>query len=244
MKKLIFILLIFCALPAFSQVDRKEVRAGNRKFGKENFKDAEIDYRRALTKDSLSLAANYNLASDLYRQGNYDEARKYMENISEIAPLSPKAADYFYNLGDIALQKKDYAAAVDAFRRSLLEAPDDLSAKECYIYAKKMLQKQQNQQNQQNQDQNKDQNQDQQDQNQDKDRQNQDQNQNQDQDRQNQDQQDRNQDSQQGGGREELTPQQAQAMLNAIQAKEKETQEKVERKKAAAAASRKTEKNW
>ena len=214
MKKLIFILLIFCALPAFSQVDRKEVRAGNRKFGKENFKDAEIDYRRALTKDSLSLAANYNLASDLYRQGNYDEARKYMENISEIAPLSPKAADYFYNLGDIALQKKDYAAAVDAFRRSLLEAPDDLSAKECYIYAKKMLQ---NQQNQQNQDQNKDQN---------------------------QDQQDRNQDSQQGGGREELTPQQAQAMLNAIQAKEKETQEKVERKKAAAAASRKTEKNW
>lgn len=243
MKKLIFILLIFCALPAFSQVDRKEVRAGNRKFGKENYKDAEIDYRRALTKDSLSLAANYNLASDLYRQGNYDEARKYMENISEIAPLSPKAADYFYNLGDIALQKKDYAAAVDAFRRSLLEAPDDLSAKECYIYAKKMLQ---NQQNQQNQDQNKDQNQDKQDQNQDKDRQNQDQNQNQnqDQDRQNQDQQDRNQDSQQGGGREELTPQQAQAMLNAIQAKEKETQEKVERKKAAAAASRKTEKNW
>jgi len=249
MKKLICILLIFSALPALAQVDRKEVRAGNRKFKKDNFKEAEIDFRRALTKDSLSIAANYNLAADLYRQGNYEEAQKYMDNIKELAPASPHASDYFYNLGDIALQKKDYAAAVDAFRQSLLLAPDDLSAKECYIYAKKMLQNQQNQQNQdqQNQD-NKDQKDQNQDQNQDQQNQDQDQNQDkQDQDKQdqNKDKQDQqNQNQQQQGGKQELTPQQAQAMLNAIQAKEKETQEKVERKKAAAAASNQKEKNW
>lgn len=243
MKKLFCILLIFSALPLSAQVDRKEVRAGNRKFGKKDFKEAEIDYRRAAAKDSLSLAANYNLAADLYRQGNYDEAQKFMEAIKEVAPASPKAADYYYNLGDIALQKKDYAAAVDAFRRSLLIAPDDLSAKECYIYAKKMLRNQQNQQNQQDQNQ---QNQDQQDQNQQnqdqQDQQNQ-QDQNKDQDR-NQDQQNRDQGGQSPESRGQITPQQAQAMLNAIQAKEKETQEKVDRKKAAAAASRQSEKNW
>ena len=72
MKRLLCILLVLSALPLSAQVDRREVRAGNRKFRKADYRNAEIDYRRAVVKDSLSLAGEYNLASALYRQDSWD----------------------------------------------------------------------------------------------------------------------------------------------------------------------------
>lgn len=246
MRKLIYILALLSISVAMSaQTDRKEVRSGNRQFRRENYKEAEISYRKALVKDSLSFAANYNLANVLYRGEHYDEAGKILETVREAAPASEYGADYFFNAGDIALAKKDYAAAVDAFKQSLLLNPGDLQAKENYIYARKMLEnRQQNgggQDNQQNQDeqQNRD-NQDNQDNQQDRNdnQQNQDQQNNQDQ-----------QDSQDGRNGQQpqpvkISPQQAQQMLKAMQAKEKETQDKVNREKAEALKSRQKEKNW
>ena len=220
---LIFPLLVLSAAPAYCQADRKEVRAGNRKFRKDNFKEAEIDYRKAQVKDSTSIAASYNLASALYRQQDYQGAKAALESVQgENLP-----SDYHYNKGDAALALKDYKTAVDEFRAALLQSPDDLDAKENYIYAKKMLENQQNQnqnqnQNQQNQDQNQDQ-QNQQDQNQDRNQQDSNNNQNQE---------------------PSISPQQAQQMLNAIQAREKQTQDKVNREKAALLKSKQKEKNW
>ena len=206
MKKILCILLILSALPLSAQVDRKEVRAGNRKFRKADYKNAEIDYRRAVVKDSLSLAGEYNLASALYRQESYDEAGKALETIKDVAPASEHAADYYYNVGDVALQKKDYGAAVKAFKESLLLRPDDMDAKENYIYAKLMLKNQQNGgggDSDQNQDQNQDQDQQQQPQDQPQD----------------QNQQDQPQEQQ--PQQQQISPQQAQQMLQAVQAKEK-----------------------
>ena len=232
------------------------MRKGNREYRKGEFKEAEIDYRRALVKDSLSFAANYNLACDLYRQEQYDEAGNYMKKIADQAAASTRESDYYYNLGDIALAKQDYKGAVDAFEKALLLNPGDLDAKENYVYAKMMLQNQQNQQNQDNQDnQNQDQNQDQDDQNQNQDQKQNDQNQdNQDQKQNDQNQdQNNNQDQRNDQDRQNQSPQQqdakispqaAQQMLQAIQAREKETQDKVNREKAAAMKSRQKEKNW
>lgn len=257
MKRTLYILFVLLgvgfAQEMQAQVDRKDVRRGNRDFKKESWREAEIDYRKALVKDSLSVAANYNLANTLYREGDFEQARKVMETVKDVAPASASAADYFYNLGDAAIACEDWQAAVDAFKESLLRNPGDLDAKENYIYAKKKLEDQQNQQNQnQNNDQNQDQNQDQ-DQNQNQD-QNQDQNDDQNKD-QNKDQQDQNQNQnnnqndqqkqdQNQGQQPKISPQAAQQMLQAIQAKEKETQDKVNKQKAEALKSRQKEKNW
>lgn len=240
--------MLVAGVTASAQTDKREVRRGNRDYKKENYKEAEIEYRKAIIKDSLSVAANYNLAADLYRQDNGKAAQEVLDKIKEQAATSDHASDYFYNLGDAALANQDWQTAVDAFQESLLRNPADLDAKENYIYAKKKLeqqQQQQQQQNDQNQDNQGDQNQDNKnDQDQDK----QDNKDNQDQDKQDQNQ-DKNQDQDQNQDQNKqqqpkITPQAAKQMLEAIQAKEKETQDKVQKEKAQALQSRQKERNW
>ncbi len=126
-------LLTAAALTASAQADRREVRQGNRLFKKGEWASAEIAYRKAQVKDTASFAASYNLASSLYRQERYDDAGAALDAVKETAPVSAHATDWYFNRGDVALQKKDYKAAVDAFRESLLRRPDDLEAKENYI---------------------------------------------------------------------------------------------------------------
>lgn len=228
-----FFSIVMCVLLSgaslFAQEDKKDVRRGNKDYRKSNFKEAEIDYRKALLKDSTSFAATYDLANALYSQKDYEGAANTLEKLSNSAPESQYADRYFFNKGNVSLQKKDYQTAVDDFKQALLRDPGDLQAKESYIYAKKMLENQENggegesNKDQQNQDQ---QNQDQQ-----------------------QDQQpsDGQQDKQEGEGQaqqQQISVQQAQQILKAIQAKEKETQEKVEKAKAQNEKSRQKDKNW
>ena len=251
-------LLLLVAFTAAGQEDKRDVRRGNRDYRKGEFAEAEINYRKGIVKDTLSVPANYNLASSLYRQNKAKEALEVLQkqSVKELAADSQYGADYFYNLGDAAIAMEDWQTAVDALEESLLRNPGDMDAKENYIYAKKNLeQQQQQQQNDQNQndknqnDQNKDQqnkdNKDQQDDNKDQDKDQQDKDQNKDQQNDNKDQQDQNKDNKdQQGQQPKISPQAAQQMLQAIQAKEKETQEKVKKEKAAALQSRQKERNW
>lgn len=236
----IFALTLVSAFALSAQPDRREVRHGNRDFRKSDWKSAEIDYRKALVKDSLSFAANYNLANTLYRMGDYEQATKTYDAVKDLAGGSPQASDWHFNAGNAAARQENWEAAVAHYKESLLLNPGDIAAKENYIYAKGKLQEQQNnqsgggqqdQQNDQNQDQNgdngKDQNQDGQDNQNDQ-----------------QGQGDQNQGNGQPRPQPNITPQAAQQMLQAIQAKEKETQEKVKKEKAEALKSRQKEKNW
>lgn len=223
-----FFSIVLCVLLSgvslFAQEDKKDVRRGNKDYRKSNFKEAEIDYRKALLKDSTSFAATYDLANALYSQKDYEGAANTLEKLSKSAPESQYADRYYFNKGNVSLQKKDYKTAVDDFKQALLRDPGDLQAKESYIYAKKMLE---NQENGGDGESNKDQ-------------------QNQDQ-QQNQQPSDGQQDKQEGEGQaqqQQISAQQAQQILKAIQAKEKETQEKVEKAKAQNEKSRQKDKNW
>lgn len=246
MKRLmILILALASAVTVSAQTDRKEVRAGNKAFRKGDFRKSEIDYRKAVLKDSLSVAAQYNLASSLYRQDDYEGAQKALSSIAETVSGIEAAgtkADFYFNQGDVALAKKDYASAVKSFRQSLLLRPDDMDAKENYIYAKEMLR--QSQDNQGGQDGDNSQNQD--DQNDQDNQNNQDNNQQQNNDNQQQNNQNQQnpQDQNNAAAEGNISRQQARQMLNAIQAKEKETQDKVKKEKAEMLKSRQKEKNW
>lgn len=241
-------LLVFSPAVLSAQSDRSEVRAGNRDFKKGQYREAEIDYKRALIADSASVTAKYNLGNALYKAESYNEAELYFKDLGDtLKNLSPsRASDYFHNSGNLALKQKKYQEAVEAFKESLRLEPDNFETKSNLAYAQKMLkdqqqnqqsQNQQQQQQDQNQDQDQNQNQQNQDQNQNNDQQN-DQNQDQDQNQQSQDQQ------QQQQNQPQISPQAAQQMLQAIEDKEKQTQDKVKKAKALKEKSKEKEKNW
>ena len=241
-KGMVAALILMLASPVMlqAQSDRSEVRAGNREFKKGEFREAELDYKRALVEDSTSITAKYNLGNALYRTESYSEAELYLKGLGDsLKSVSPsRASDCFHNSGNLALKQKKYQEAVDAYKESLRLESDNFETKSNLAYAQKMLkEQQQQQQNQQNQNQQQDQkDQQDQDQNKDQDQQNQDNQQDQNQDQQNQQQQQQDQ--------PQITPQAAQQMLQAIEDKEKQTQDKVKKAKAEQQKSKEKEKNW
>ena len=254
-----------------AQEYRRENRRGNRAFAKGDFDKAVGHYEKALAKDTVNtLPLIYNMAYVLHsdRRDSTKNALKdslalrHLDKIAEKVKGTEYEYDYHFTKGVIAIDMKDWQKAVDEFKQCLLMDPEDMDARENYIYAKEHLQKddggsgggggpdQQQEQNEEQQDQEGDQNKDRQDQqNQDGDQQeqNNDQNQQNQQDQQDQDGQDEkgDQGDQQGQPQEpKISQQAAQQILQAMQAKERETQEKVEKKKAAAMRSKQKEKNW
>ena len=254
-----------------AQEYRRENRRGNRAFAKGDFDKAIGHYEKSLAKDTVNtLPLIYNMAYVLHsdRRDSTKNALKdslairHLDKIAEKVKGTEYEYDYHFTKGVIAIDMKDWQKAVDEFKQCLLMDPEDMDARENYIYAKEHLQKddggsgggggqdQQQEQNEEQQDQEGDQNKDRQDQqNQDGDQQEQNNDQNQ-QDQQDQDGQDEKSDQgdqgdQQGQPQEpKISQQAAQQILQAMQAKERETQEKVEKKKAAAMRSKQKEKNW
>ena len=221
-------------LPLSAQQEKREVRSGNRAFRSKNYNEAEIDYRKGLVKDSTSFISTYDLASSLYMQKDYENAARTLDKVADQLPQSEYASRWYFNKGNIALQQQDYKTAVDAFKQALLLDPEDLQAKESYIYAKEKLKDRQDEKNGQDEKDGED-GEDGEDEKDGQDKQNQ---------PQPQDNQQQPQQPQQDPVGQQISPQQAQQMLKAIQAKEKETQEKVEKAKAQQAQTRRKENNW
>jgi len=184
--------------------------------------------------------AIFNLGDALYRQNRFSEATAEFSRAAKAGETdSLKRADGLYNLGNSLLKEQKFRESIDAYISSLKLNPDNMQAKYNLAYAQDQLKKQEEQQKQdQNQDsQNKDQ--------QDKQDQNKDQEQKEDGDQQDDQQQDqdKNQDQQQQQQQSAISREDAKRLLDALAANEKETQEKVQRDKAAKAKVR-VIKNW
>ncbi len=231
MHRIFFIIIFFVLAVAsvYGQADRKYIRSGNRAYQKGEIENAEIDYRRALEKDSCSLYAKYNLGNLMHKKGNNEEALKMVAGLSDSTDNLLYYSSLFHNMGNYALDMKNYKEAIEFYKRSLRINPSDMETKSNLAYAQKMLKDEQ-----ENQDQNQDQEKDKENEDQDNEK---DDNKKQDQ---NKDQQDENKEQPQP----KISPQTAQQMLQAIQNKEKETQEKVKKEKAKILQEKQKEKNW
>ena len=225
-------LLVCGEISAQQMKERGLVRKGNRQFKREQFEKSVDSYKRALQHDSTSFEAKYDLASALYRTERYDKAEKTLLGIvNDTTRTELERGEVAYNLGNTQFAQQKYKEALSSYRYAMRCNPDDEDAKFNYAFTKRLIQQQEQQQQQQDQDQN----QDNKEQNQDK--QNQQDNQNQQgEDKQDQQQQPQSQDGkdeqQQGEQPQEgaMTPEQQEALLQAIQAEEDKTQDKLKEK--------------
>ena len=234
---LVVALLLCGEVSAQRMKERGLVRKGNREFKREQFEKSVDSYQRALQHDSTCFEAKYDLASALYRTERYDKAEKTLLSIvSDSTRTELERGEVAYNLGNTQFAQQKYKEALSSYRQAMRCNPNDEDAKFNYAFTKRLIQQQEQQQQQQNQDQNQDQNKDNQD------NQNQ-QNQQDQQDKQQPQNQDGKEDKQQGGQRPEgaMTPEQQEALLQAIQAEEDKTQDKLKEK---AAVLIRGNKNW
>lgn len=230
--------------------ERSAVRSGNRQFNKGNYEESIERYGKALNLAPGSFEATYDLGNALYKAERYDQAEQTMRQAAaDTLRTEKERAEAFYNLGNAQFRQKKYKEALESYKQSLRLDPSDVEAKYNYAYTKKLLDDQQNggggQDQQQNQDRQDQQNgQNQQNQQNRQNNENSDKQENQDdgqQDQQQNDPQQQPSDPQQGDDDERqgepqpvpagISEQEQEQMLDAIQAQEDRTQEKLKEKR-------------
>ena len=239
MKRFITIVsFVLCPLSiVLAQKESGDVRRGNREYRKQNFTEAEVDYRRGLEANKDSYEAHYNLGDALFKQDKYTDAQLEFETAAKM--LDKKAdkdryAKVMHNIGNCTFAQQQYDKAVAAYQESLRANPKDNDTRYNLVKAMEMLQQQQqqqqNQQNQQNQDQQQQQQQQQEQQQQEQQQQDQ-------QDQQDQQQQQQQQQEQQ----DQMDKETAEQILQALEQDEQDTQEKMQRQQG---KKRRVEKEW
>ena len=150
MKKVNLIVLLSCfaSLSAQQTKINKESNNltldGNIEYVEDNLIEAEALYRKSISKDSMNLAAKYNLGNSFYSNKLNEEAlNQYRLSIKNSNDKSTLHKSY-HNLGNLYMQSEDYQNAMDSFKNALLNNPDDDETRYNYVLAKELLKNQDN----------------------------------------------------------------------------------------------------
>ena len=233
----VLLTLCFFAWPVMAQnplappKERADARAGNELYEKDNYADAEANYKKALGKKKDMLEATFNLGDAVYKQKRYDEAIKQFQTSAQTNPDPKIKAQAYHNLGNAYLEQRKWEDAAKSYKESLKINANDKDTKYNLAYANAMM-VQQKQDQQKKKDDKKD---DKKDKDKDKKDEKKDQQQNKNPDRaedkpagdKDKDQQGKNEQKKAGG---QMTREQAEKLLEAARSEEQKTNQKVQQK--------------
>lgn len=235
-------------MSANAQNDRQYIRSGNKHYRAQKFDKADIEYKKALERNKNNPEALYNMGCAKMMQEQDSVALEYFQKAAELQKDKRKKAQIFHNAGVIMQNHQDYEKAIEMYKESLRNNPENDYTRYNLALCQALLKKQQknqdkNDQNKDKNDQNKDKNKDK-NKNDNKNKNDQNKNQNKDQnknDNQNKDKQN-NQNPEQNK-QDKMNKENAEQLLNAAKNQERQTQEKV---KAAMQRrqNRSRQKNW
>lgn len=209
----------FSSLSSFAQEEKFLVNQGNDAYNDGDYIQAQEKYDEALAIDPNISLAEYNTGDVLYKEQKFAEAIEKYKTLTETLEDDELRSKAYHNLGNSYLEAQQYDQSVKALKNSLKLNPSDEDTRYNLAYAMDKLKQQQEQQKQdQNKDQNKDQDKDKQDQN--------------------KDQQD-----QQQPQPNQMSKEDAERMLDALNNDEKQVQKKMKKKKGKG-ANEKIEKDW
>lgn len=229
----------------FGQSAAGHVRKGNRTYKRGEYKDSELEYRKALDLDSTFTKARYNLAASLYKQERYDEAgQRYVTLAEEQGVKEELGRDAMYNAANALFKSEKYDKSAELYKQVLRANPRDEQARYNLSEALRRLKKQQQNQQQQDQQQNQDKKDQQKDQ-ENKDGKSDQQNQNDEQ--QSQGNQPKDEKQPQANGQQAERPmseEEAKQILQALEKQQGKAAEKVRKANQKGGKPRKPEKDW
>jgi tetratricopeptide (TPR) repeat protein len=223
MQRLTLILSLILIFPvsAYPQGGRKQVSEGNKLFAEEKYDEANNKYRDALIENPESPVIHFDLGDVLYKKSNFEEAMKSYEKVLSSDDVLLQSKSY-YNIGNTLYKMGKLPESILMYKKALELNPNDEDAKYNLEYVRAKLkdtaqkQPQQNQQPQQQQDQ---QNQNQNSQEQEQQQEQQAQSENESQNEQEQQQQEAQKQAEES---EEISREDAERILDALQNEEQE----------------------
>lgn len=104
-----------------------------------DFPAAEAAYRKVIAMDQDQVVARYNLGSAFYQNQKNMEAGKQFVDAAEKAQTKDEKHRVFHNLGNTLMREKNYAGAVEAYKNALRNNPQDDETRYNLALAKKLL---------------------------------------------------------------------------------------------------------
>jgi Ca-activated chloride channel family protein len=241
MKQLIIFLFVILNVPVlFAQDAKSYIQQGNELYKQKKYKEAEAAYRKAAAlKKGQTVESDFNLGDALYKEKKLDSAGKAFETTASKTTNPLLRAEAYHNLGNSLLTNKKYEQSIDAYKKALINNPQDDQTRYNLAYAQEMLKrpppppKNKNNSNSNSPNKNNNQNKNNQDKNKsDKDKSKQDKSKS-DQNKGNPDKNNQGGKNQQGNAPppDKVSKEDAQRMLDALNDQEKGTQEKLKNKK-------------
>ncbi|WP_303598803.1 tetratricopeptide repeat protein [Maribacter sp. 1_MG-2023] len=132
----------------------------NKALSEDDFIAAEVDYRKAISKSSDNSAAPYNLGNAYYENQTYNEAFGRFKEAGEASTSKADKHKAYHNMGNVFMKRKDYAKAVEAYKEALRKDPTDEETRYNLALAKELLKKEQDENKQDQDDKDKDKDQD------------------------------------------------------------------------------------
>jgi len=257
--------LNFCFVLSQTGEVTNHIFDGNEKADEEDYKEAEKSYRKAISLEPEKEVALYNLGNTHFKDKKYDEASQRFFQTQKFASSKQGKHRAFHNMGNVYMQKKEYQKAVEAYKNALRNNSKDEETRYNYALAKELLENEKPPEEQEQDDQK-----DQKDQEKDKEK---DQEKDQDGDQENKDQKNPKKEGDEGDKsddkgdpnkegdqkkeqkpkeqkpqndrpkRGQLSPQQVESLLEAMNNQEKKVQDKINAKKIKGAPAR-GKKDW
>lgn len=91
----------------------------------DDFVEAEMEYRKALSVQPKQVVGAYNLGYQYYKKGDFEEALYRNQQALKNAITKTQKHRAFHNIGNILMQEKKCKDAVEAFKNALRNNPSD-----------------------------------------------------------------------------------------------------------------------
>lgn len=140
--------LIFCLMLLMMQLLSADVgssmRRGNRLERSGEYEEALRHYQEALVQEPDNPKIHYNMGRALYRLEKYDEAISEFQ-LGFLEKVKGFQANVFYNIGNSQFRKGQLNAAIESYKMSLLVNPEDVETKQNLEFCLELKAKLQNQ---------------------------------------------------------------------------------------------------
>jgi Tfp pilus assembly protein PilF len=136
MKFYILLIAVLIGFSGFSQDANKEqkraekqasnlVYDANELLEEDNYIEAEMEYRKAISKAPNKAVGSYNLAHSYYSKGSFDEALFRSKEAAKKATTKDEKHRAFHSIGNILMKNEQCKEAVEAFKNALRANPND-----------------------------------------------------------------------------------------------------------------------